>query len=86
MTFRRNYFPASYLNYHIYYENHTENTVMKRKDKKYSGQCLTPTGHSRRPFRPLWSLYAATAATVEYLVMDARHPALICFPIIAQRS
>jgi len=30
--------------------------VIKRKDKKYIGQRLTPTGHAGRPFCILWSL------------------------------
>jgi len=37
LTFKRNYFRASYL--FIYYENHAQSTVTKRKDKKYTGQC-----------------------------------------------
>jgi len=64
----------------MYYENHTQSTVIKKKTRNTLGMW---------PFCPLRSLYAATpdlAATVQSLVTDVRYTVLIRLPIIAQCS
>jgi len=73
----------------IYYENHTQSTVIKKKRQEIHWSMLNAHWAYRKAISPLQSLYTATpalAATVESLVTDVQYPVLIIFPIIAQRS
>jgi len=52
--FRKNYFRASYL--FIYYENHTQSTVIKKKRQETHWSTLNAYRHAGRPFCTLQSL------------------------------
>ena len=56
--------------------------MIKKKRQEICWSTLTPTGHTRKPFRLLQRL----AATVESLVTDVRYPVLIRFPTVTQYS
>jgi len=82
LTFRRNYFRASSL--FIYYENHNQSTVIKKKRLEIHWSMLNAHwGNSGKPFF-LYGVY--TRPRRKSLVMDVRYAVLIRFPIIAQRS
>jgi len=60
----------------IYYENHTQITVIKKTRQEIHRLTLMPTAHAGRPLHSLRSLYAATPAlpaTVESLATDVRY-------------
>jgi len=91
LKFRRNYFHASYL--FIYYENHTQSTVIKNKRQEIHWSmlnaqwaCWKAISSFTEFIRGHASLSSNSGVLVNGTLYYLRYPVLSRFPIIAQRS
>ena len=65
----------------VYYEHHTQSTVLKKKRLEIHGLMLNAHwGHAGKLFCSLWSLYAAAAALAATAGNICRKPCINMFP------